>query len=86
MSPQVCGTPQGYACALCREPFEEGQRICADHDQTAVLLSLTRREDMRQCIRGLLHARCNAWLGFFEKYGELAEAYLGRARLGRPAA
>jgi Recombination endonuclease VII len=23
---------QGYACAICREPFGERRRICADHD------------------------------------------------------
>jgi hypothetical protein len=23
---------QGYACAMCRTPFEKDQRICIDHD------------------------------------------------------
>jgi hypothetical protein len=23
---------QGYACGICREPFEVGARICIDHD------------------------------------------------------
>ena len=81
--PKVTPAP----CALCREPFEEGQRICADHDHNCCPAQPdATAKTCGKCIRGLLHARCNAWLGFFEKYGELAEAYLGRARLGRPAA
>jgi hypothetical protein len=30
---------QGYACAMCRTPFEEDQRICIDHDHACCLPS-----------------------------------------------
>jgi hypothetical protein len=71
---------QGYACGICREPFKEGQRICIDHDHSCCPVppsGLTR--SCGQCIRGLLCVRCNTWLGWLEKYGELVNAYLAAA-------
>jgi Recombination endonuclease VII len=68
---------QGYACAIGREPFEEGQLICIDHDHDCC--PVTPGKEIRccgRCVRGLLCFRCNTALGYVEAYGELARAYL----------
>jgi hypothetical protein len=64
---------QGYACAMCHEPFEDGQAIFIDHDHRCC------KEEKRscgQCRRGLLCLSCNTALGVIERKGELARAYL----------
>jgi hypothetical protein len=77
---------QGYACAVCRERFGEGQRICADHDHRCC-----PKEDDRtaktcgQCIRGLLCVPCNTNLGWYEHLGVAIVAYLARYAARRPA-
>lgn len=71
---------QGYACAMCREPFAEGQRINSDHDHNCCPKQpKATAKTCGKCIRGLLCFRCNTALGYIEKYGALAEAYLERA-------
>jgi hypothetical protein len=32
-----------------------------------------------KCIRGLLCVKCNTWLGWMEKHGDRARAYLSQA-------
>jgi hypothetical protein len=66
---------QGDACAMCSEQFKETPQV--DHDH-ACCPSL---KTCGKCIRGLLCRRCNGALGFYEKYGDLAAAYLNRRNL-----
>lgn len=67
---------QGNACAMCREPFKEGQRIVVDHDHGCCETELG---SCGKCVRGLLCPPCNAALGHIERKSEMAQAYLGRA-------
>jgi len=67
---------QGNACAMCREPFREGQRIAVDHDHACCD---TKLRSCGKCVRGLLCHLCNAALGHIEHKSEMARAYLGRA-------
>jgi hypothetical protein len=68
---------QGGTCAFCRLPFEEGQRICADHDHGCCEMQpKARAKTCGKCIRGLLHHHCNAIVGTVELYAELTEVYL----------
>jgi Recombination endonuclease VII len=70
---------QGYACAMCGEPFREGDRIFADHDHTCCPKQVkATAKTCGRCVRGLLCFRCNTALGYIEKYGALARAYLDR--------
>jgi hypothetical protein len=76
---------QGHACAICREPFiEQRPRIDHDHNCCKVPPNGVSRS-CGKCVRGLLCVRCNTWLGWMDKYGEMAKAYQapGSARLGR---
>jgi hypothetical protein len=73
---------QGYACAMCRRPFEKDQRICIDHDHSCCPPKLPSR-CCGKCVRGLLCLTCNVALGYIETYSELAMAYLETAL--RPA-
>jgi hypothetical protein len=73
---------QGDACAMCRTPFEEDQRICIDHDHACCPPKLPSR-CCGKCVRGLLCLTCNVALGYIEAYSELAMTYLGTAL--RPA-
>jgi hypothetical protein len=74
---------QGYACAMCRTPFEEDQRICIDHDHSCCPPSTPSR-CCGKCVRGLLCLTCNIALGYIETYFELAMAYLGRRKCTEP--
>ena len=76
---------QGNACAICRGPFREDQRICIDHDHACCPVTPGKKGTCcGKCVRGLLCVVCNAALGFMETYGELATAYLSRLRRSRP--
>ncbi|NKX56276.1 hypothetical protein HGG74_17430 [Arthrobacter sp. E918] len=52
---------QGGVCAICQKPPLEGVRLCVDHDHGCCDETYT----CGQCVRGLLHADCNAALGYF---------------------
>ena len=67
----------GYACAMGREPFEDGQQIFIDHACCPVSPG-TQTRCCGRCVRGLLCFRCNTALGYVEMYGELAMAYIRR--------
>ena len=73
---------QEYACAMCRTPFEEDQRICIDH---ACCPSSTPTRCCGKCVRGLLCLTCNIALGYIEAYSEVAMTYLGQEAELRPA-
>jgi hypothetical protein len=75
---------QEYACAMCRTPFEEDQRICIDHDHACCPPSTPTR-CCGKCVRGLLCLTCNIALGYIEAYSELAMTYLGQETALRPA-
>jgi len=68
---------QGHACAMCHRPFEDGQRIFADHDHDCCpKQTKATAKTCGECIRGLLCFRCNTALGYIELYGEMAREYL----------
>jgi hypothetical protein len=68
---------QGYACAFCGDPFEDGQRIVADHDHNCCPLQPDRiAKTCGKCIRGLLHWGCNTKVGYVERYRAQADRYL----------
>jgi hypothetical protein len=65
--------------ALCHEPFEEGQRICADHDHNCCPAQPdATAKTCGKCIRGLLHARCNSAVGIVETLGDAVKEYLSQ--------
>jgi len=64
---------QGNACAMCREPFEEGRPIVVDHDHACCD---TRLRSCGKCVRGLLCHPCNIALGQIEKKSAMARVYL----------
>jgi len=70
---------QGRACAMCHKSFADGDRIFVDHDHACCpgQVKVTPKT-CGKCIRGLLCFRCNTALGYVEKYGPLARAYLDR--------
>jgi hypothetical protein len=69
---------QGYACAICREPFGD-QRICADHDHNCCpKVAKQTAKTCGKCIRGLLCVPCNTNLGWYELVGQSVDAYLAR--------
>lgn len=70
---------QGYACGMCHEPFEDGQRIHIDHDHN-LGCHPGQKSACDRCRRGLLCHKCNIAVGWVEMYGELVHAYLGGAR------
>ena len=47
---------QDYVCAMCREPFEEGQLIHVDHDYECCRV---KNQSCGKCVRGLLCDECN---------------------------
>jgi hypothetical protein len=64
---------QGYACGMCHRPFEDDERIFADHDHNCCPKQVKQSaKTCGKCIRGLLCFRCNTALGYVELYGELA--------------
>jgi hypothetical protein len=64
---------QDYACAMCHEPFVEGQAIFIDHDHACCT---GEKSSCGQCVRGLLDLGCNIALGHIERRYEMARAYL----------
>jgi hypothetical protein len=64
---------QEYACAMCSEPFEEGQQICIDHDHDHCK---AEKRSCGKCVRGLLCLSRNTALGQIERKYDLARAYL----------
>jgi hypothetical protein len=64
---------QGNACAMCHEPFENGQQVCIDHDHACCPYE---KVSCGRCVRGLLHPRCNTALGIIEQKLATAQAYL----------
>lgn len=78
---------QGKACAMCREPFADGQVIFIDHDHACCP---DEKSSCGKCVRGLLCLGCNTALGHIEHKYEIARAYLdgppGRLLLTREQA
>jgi hypothetical protein len=64
---------QGHACAMCLSSFEDGQKVCIDHDHACCP---DGKRSCGNCIRGLLCNDCNTALGQIEKKYEMARAYL----------
>jgi len=64
---------QGHACGMCHELFEEGQKICIDHDHACCE---AEKRSCGKCIRGLLCLSCNTALGHIERKYALARAYI----------
>ena len=77
---------QKHACAMCSTPFEEGVRVCVDHDHACCPKQVkATAKTCGKCIRGLLCFRCNTALGYVEKFDSLATAYLARVAEARAA-
>ena len=64
---------QDYACAMCSTPFEDGQKVCIDHDHACCPEG---KRSCGKCVRGLLCHDCNTALGHIERKLGLARAYL----------
>lgn len=73
---------QGNTCAMCFEPFEDGQLVCIDHDHACCP---EEKSSCGKCVRGLLCVPCNTAIGIIERRYDLARAYLGRVRIGQVA-
>jgi hypothetical protein len=64
---------QNDACAMCFSAFEDGQRICIDHDHACCP---DEKSSCGECVRGLLCITRNTALGQIEKKYDMARAYL----------
>lgn len=68
---------QGHACAMCRKPFgDEYPQFDHDHSCCPPPNDGGRTKTCGKCVRGLLCFRCNTALGYIERYGGRADAYL----------
>jgi len=74
---------QGYTCAMCPHPFEDGEPVHIDHDHT-LGCHPGEKQACDKCRRGLLCRECNTALGHIERRGELARAYLAKTKIPRP--
>jgi hypothetical protein len=72
---------QDYACAMCPTLFEEGDPVFIDHDHNCCP---DEKRSCGRCVRGLLCLRCNVAVGYIERYGDLARAYLGKTATPQP--
>lgn len=70
---------QGHACAMCREPFGDAP-VFIDHDHS-LGCHPGEKQACDRCRRGLLCLYCNTGLGYVERLGQIAHAYL----IGFPA-
>jgi hypothetical protein len=68
---------QDYACAMCRELFEEEQLIHVDLDHECCRV---KNRSCGKCVRGLLCHGCNIALGHIEHRYAMARAYLDGPR------
>lgn len=70
---------QGGVCALCLKPFDEKLKPSIDHDHKCC----PGKTSCGNCVRGLLHLRCNALLGMCQDNIDVLRAainYLSRKR------
>jgi hypothetical protein len=77
---------QDYACAMCLTSFDDGQKICIDHDHACCPVE---KSSCGKCVRGLLCIPCNTALGQIEKKYDMARAYLDARKprmIGTPGA
>ena len=72
---------QDYACAMCPTLFEDGDPVFIDHDHNCCP---DEKRSCGRCVRGLLCLRCNVAVGYIERYGDLARAYLGKTATPQP--
>ena len=74
---------QDYACAMCPTLFEAGDLVFIDHDHT-LGCHPGEKSACDRCRRGLLCLRCNVAVGYIEKYGVMARAYLEKTATPKP--
>jgi hypothetical protein len=72
---------QDFACAMCFEPFSDAEMIYIDHDHNCCP---DEKSSCGRCVRGLLNRRCNVAVGYIERYGDLARAYLVKTATPKP--
>lgn len=77
---------QGGVCAVCKEPFLDPTKAEIDHDHR----HCPGARGCSECVRGLLHRRCNIAVGWAEQfdadptYLEAIAAYLARTASDAP--
>ncbi len=74
---------QDYACAMCPTLFEAGDLVFIDHDHT-LGCHPGEKSACDRCRRGLLCLRCTVAVGYIEKYGVMARAYLEKTATPKP--